>query len=83
MLTLKLLQGFNAVRIYLIFRTIRREKTEPLSMSWALIYTKNFKAADYRDKIYAIMNFADPANLGLQPDYECPLEEVYIAMLRS
>ncbi len=52
-------------------------------MSWALIYTKNFKAADYRDKIYAIMNFADPANLGLQPDYECPLEEVYIAMLRS
>lgn len=77
MLTLGMLQGFNAIRIYLKFRRIRREKTEPLSISWALIYTKNFKATDYRDKIYAVMNFADPTNLGLQPDYECPLDEVY------
>ena len=46
-------------------------------MSWALIYTKNFKATEHRDKIYAVMNFAEPANLGLEPDYECPLDEVY------
>lgn len=68
MLTLEILQGFNAVRIYFIFRRIRRDETEPLSVSWALIYTKNFKATDYRDKIYAVINLADPGNLGLQPD---------------
>ena len=77
MLTLVTLQGFNAVRIYLMFRNIRKENTEPLSMSWALIYTKNFKATEHRDKIYAVMNFAEPANLGLEPNYECPLDEVY------
>ena len=78
MLTLENLQGFNAVRIYLLFRMIRREKTEPLSMSWALIYTKNFKATDYRDKIYAVMNFIGPANIRLHFDYTLSVEEVYI-----
>lgn len=63
--SLTISKGFNAVRIYLIFRKIRREKTEPLSMSWGLIYTQNFKATDHRDKIYAVMNIAEP---GLQPD---------------
>ncbi|KAK3174913.1 hypothetical protein OEA41_002159 [Lepraria neglecta] len=49
-------------------------------MSWALIYTKNFKASDYRDKLYAVLNFADrTAHPDLQPDYECPLEEVYLS----
>ena len=79
MLTLENLQGFNAVRIYLIFRKLKRENTEPLSMSWALIYTKNFNASDHRDKNYAVMNFADPADLDLKPDYEYPLENVYIS----
>ena len=48
-------------------------------MSWALIYTKNFKASDYRDKIYAVMNFVDPAKLRLKVDYNSSVEEVYIA----
>ena len=47
-------------------------------MSWALIYTKKFKASDYRDKIYPVMNFVDPANLRLQFDYHLSVEEVYI-----
>ncbi|KAM0798221.1 hypothetical protein BDR22DRAFT_891528 [Usnea florida] len=69
--------GFNALRVYSMFRNIRKEKTEPLSMSWALIYMRDFKATEHRDKIYAVMNFVEPANLGLEPDYECPLDEVY------
>ena len=48
-------------------------------MSWALIYTKNFKASDYRDKIYAVMNFVDSATLRLQVDYNLSVEEVYVS----
>lgn len=52
---------------------------DSLRISWALIYTKDFKASDYRDKIYAVLNFADPTVLCVQPDYGCPLEEVYLS----
>lgn len=55
---------------------IRKEKTEPLSMSWAMIYTKNFNASDHRDKIFAVLNLADRTDLDLQPDYDYHLEEV-------
>ena len=52
-------------------------------MSWVLIYTKSFEATDHRDKIYAVINFVDPANLRLHFDYKLSVEEVYITCAAS
>lgn len=59
-------------------RRLQRKTDAPLASALEFVeYTQSSKATDPRDKIYAFLGFEEFSILGLEPDYEKPVEKVY------
>lgn len=71
-------RGVAAVQIFSTFRRLRIQGNG-VSLSIALQYGWRFKACDDKDKVYAVMGFADEAANTSFPDYESTVEDVYIS----
>ena len=70
--------GLLAIKTFSTFRRLRVQgKGVPLHL--ALENGWHFKASDDRDKVYAVMAFADEAANTSLPDYESTVEDVYIS----
>ena len=70
-------RGLNATRTFSLFRDIR-SRGEPIMLNLALDHAWHFKATNARDKIYAVLAFADePVQGTLRPNYALTVEEIY------
>ena len=71
--------GYNAIKTFSTFRESRSRGTS-IQFDSALSHSWHFKASNNRDKVYAVMAFADEAlNANLRPNYEWTVENVYTA----
>ena len=71
--------GFDAIKTFSTFRELRSRGT-PILFNSALSHAWHFKASNDRDKVYAVMAFADEvADASLRPSYESTVEDVYTA----
>jgi hypothetical protein len=76
-LRLVTLSNYNIIS-KISFQRLNRKIHAPLPSALQFIeYTQNSKATDPRDKIHAFLGLEEIAILGLEPDYEKPVERVY------
>ncbi|MCJ1277397.1 hypothetical protein MMC21_005209 [Puttea exsequens] len=75
--------GFDAIKTFSTFRELRSRGT-PVLLNSALSHAWHFKASDDRDKVYAVMAFADEvADASLRPDYTSTAEDVYTVWTKA
>lgn len=71
--------GLEAIKTFSTFREFKSKGT-PILFNFVLSHAWHFKASNDRDKLYAVMAFADEIpDASLRPNYESTVEDVYTA----